>query len=66
MTTRLWATMRNIQNLLISLKIRFQQQKDHQINLARFIIAKGQIAIQERNNKELKTLINEGKKYYQP
>lgn len=32
------------------------------INLARFIIAKGQIAIQERNNKELKTLINEGKK----
>lgn len=32
------------------------------INLARFIIAKGQIAIQERNNKELKTLINEGEK----
>lgn len=32
------------------------------INLARFIIVKGQIAIQERNNKELKTLINEGKK----
>lgn len=32
------------------------------INLARFIIAKGQIAIQERNNKELKTLIDEGKK----
>lgn len=32
------------------------------INLARLIIAKGQIAIQERNNKELKTLINEGKK----
>lgn len=34
------------------------------INLARFIIAKGQIAIQERNNKELKTLINEGKKIF--
>lgn len=32
------------------------------INLARFIIAKGQIAIQGRNNKKLKTLINEGKK----
>lgn len=32
------------------------------VNLARFIIVKGQIAIQERNNKELKTLINEGKK----
>lgn len=32
------------------------------INLARFIIVKGQIAIQERNNKELKTLINEGEK----
>lgn len=32
------------------------------VNLARFIIVKGQIAIQERNNKELRTLINEGKK----
>lgn len=32
------------------------------VNLARFIIVKGQIAIQERNNKELKTLINEGKR----
>ena len=32
------------------------------VNLARFIIVKGQIAIQGRNNKELKTLINEGKK----
>ena len=31
-------------------------------NLARLIIVKGQIAIQERNNKELKTLINEGEK----
>lgn len=31
-------------------------------NLARLIIVKGQMAIQERNNKELNTLINEGKK----
>lgn len=31
-------------------------------NLARLIIVKGQIAIQERNNKELNTLINEAKK----
>ena len=30
------------------------QTKDT-VNLARFIIVKGQIAIQERNNKELKT-----------